>query len=342
MDIVLFQMSRLQTYCIAAIFFSIVVEVGCRKEDPLATTLAPSVIKLNEPIAERLAELEKLTVVHLPNAIRIHPKVISGGMPDGEAAFRELVGLGVKTAISVDGVKPDIELANKYGLRYVHLPHGYNGLPEARVKELAKAVRDLDGTIYIHCHHGNHRSPTAACVACISNGWIDTSTALSVLKIAETGENYLGLFNSVNSARKLDDALLDALEIEFPEIATLPPIAEAMMAIEDAHGHLKRMSANDWQPQQTLNPAHEALLLREHFTEMLRMESVAKQPRGFQDLVKESISACMELEAAISHWKSSTPAMADPNMIQQAFQLISTGCVTCHRQFRDVPLTQTN
>ena len=49
--------------------------------------------------------------------------------------------LGVKTVISVDGAKPDVDLAKKHGMRYVHLPHGYDGVPDDRAKELAKAVR---------------------------------------------------------------------------------------------------------------------------------------------------------------------------------------------------------
>ena len=90
---------------------------------------------------------------NLPNAYRLHERVISGGLPNGEAAFRELRDLGVKTIISVDGAQPDVAGARKYGLRYVHLPHGYDGISRTRQRELAKAVRDLPGPAYIHCHH---------------------------------------------------------------------------------------------------------------------------------------------------------------------------------------------
>ncbi len=58
---------------------------------------------------------EKPSVHHLPNAYRIHAKVISGGLPDGEPAFKELADLGVKTIISVDGATPAVALAKKYG-----------------------------------------------------------------------------------------------------------------------------------------------------------------------------------------------------------------------------------
>lgn len=63
-----------------------------------------------------------LTSKHLPNPVRIHAHVISGGLPEGNAAFEELKSLGIKTVISVDGAKPDVARAEKYGLRYVHLP----------------------------------------------------------------------------------------------------------------------------------------------------------------------------------------------------------------------------
>src|SRR4029453_11584488 len=126
----------------------------------------------------------------LPNAYRLADKVISGGQPQGEAGFAELKNLGVRTIISVDGAKPDVELAKKFGLRYVHLPHGYDGVPDERVRELAKAVRDLPGPIYIHCHHGKHRSPTAATVACVAAGLLRPEAALTVLKTAGTSENY--------------------------------------------------------------------------------------------------------------------------------------------------------
>jgi hypothetical protein len=57
---------------------------------------------------------EKVAAEHLPNPWRLHPKVISGGLPEGDAAFKELADLGVKTVISFDGAKPDVAKAKKY------------------------------------------------------------------------------------------------------------------------------------------------------------------------------------------------------------------------------------
>ncbi len=280
----------------------------------------------------------KLSMQHLPNAIQIHEKVISGGLPDGEQGFRELKDLGVKTIISVDGAKPELTLARKYGLRYVHLPHGYNGIPPERSQELAKAVRDLDGPIYVHCHHGQHRSPAAAAVACVAAGMIEPSSSLAILKLAGTNENYRGLFESVASAHKLANTILDALQPEFPESAKLPPMADAMVELMHTHDHLKQLATSGWlslPAHPGLDPAHEALLLREHFKEMLRLEIVAKQPDGFQELLKESESEAQQLERTIRLWLRSGKSSSSPATIDGSFRRINDNCAKCHRLYRD-------
>lgn len=295
----------------------------------------------NDPKAEQLPE--KINSTHLPNAIRIHEKVISGGQPEGDAAFQELQDLGVKTVISVDGAKPDLELAKKHGLKYVHLPHSYDGIPEQRAKELAKAVRDLEGPIYIHCHHGKHRSPAAAAVACVSAGLIDSSMAATILKIAGTNPNYRGLYQSAESARILDQAVLDAVISDFPEVATLPPMAEAMVDLEHAHDRLKEIAAAGWKSPEShpdLSPAHEALLLREHFTEMLRTDSVADESEKFREMLRDSEAAAGELETAIRDWSETDHPSPVPDAISSAFDRISKNCTSCHEHYRDVPLSE--
>src|SRR5262245_50112426 len=148
------------------------IVLGCARQSPAPSAAAPTTIDFRP---------QHLAAEHLPNPWRIHPKVISGGLPEGDAAFAELIALGVKTVISVDGAQPDVASARRFGLRYIHLPHGYDGVPPERMKELAKAVRDLPGPIYIHCHHGKHRSPAAAAVACVGAGLLAPSAAEPIL-----------------------------------------------------------------------------------------------------------------------------------------------------------------
>src|SRR4051794_16072618 len=75
----------------------------------------------------------------LHNVYRITDNLFSGSSPEGDAGFRSLKEMGIKTVITVDGVRPDVEHAKKYGLRYVHLPFGYDGISRQRILELAKA-----------------------------------------------------------------------------------------------------------------------------------------------------------------------------------------------------------
>ena len=286
---------------------------------------------------------EKLAEPSLPNAYRLHACVISGGQPDGERAFAKLKELGVQTVISVDGAKPDVELAKRYGLRYVHLPHGYDGVPSERIKELAKAVRDLPGPVYIHCHHGKHRSPAAATVACVAAGLLAPEQALAVLATAGTSENYRGLYQSARSVRQLDSKLLDELRVEFPETVKVPPIAGAMVQIEHAHDHLKLLAANAWRPlekQPDLEPAHEALLLKEHYRELARTDDAQQQPAEFRQLLAESEQTAEALESVLLDWKAAARPQPVPEKITSTFAIATQHCTACHQRFRDIPLTE--
>jgi len=284
---------------------------------------------------------QRIETRHLPNTCRIHDRVISGGEPDGEVGFQELRELGVKTVISVDGARPQVELARKYGIRYVHLPHGYDGVPLERAHELAKAVRDLPGPVYIHCHHGKHRSPAAAAVACVGAGLLSPKDAVSVLHIAGTSKDYQGLYESVKNARRFDGAMLDTLTVEFSERAELPPIAEAMVAIEHTYDNLKVIQQAGWKSptdHPDLDPPHEALLLREHFAEVVRTEAARQQPSQFQDMLQASLTAAADLEDGLRDWID--PRQPPPEVIANSFVRITNNCKACHGHFRDIPLSE--
>ncbi len=280
----------------------------------------------------------RIRAEHLHNVVQVHPKVISGAVPEGEAAFKELQTLGIKTIISVDGAKPDVVMAKKHGLRYVHLPHGYDGVPDIRVQELAKAVLDLEGPIYVHCHHGKHRSPVAASVGCVAAGLIPKSLGLSVLETAGTNPNYHGLYQSARDAEPLEDTLLDQLNVEFYETVKVSPMVEAMASIEQTHDHLKAIAAAGWRSPEEhpdLDPAHEALLMREHFTELLRTKEAQHEPEAFQRLLRESEGAAQSLEDAIRGWQPSRVS-EPPAVIQNSHTHISAKCIRCHQDFRDI------
>lgn len=298
------------------------------------------------------AQLEKLAVQHLPNAIRVHPRVISGGLPEGDAAFAELRALDVRTVISVDGLSPDVATATKFGLRYVHLPHGYDGIPPERIAELTAAVQTLPGPIYIHCHHGKHRSPAASAAACVGAGLLAPADSLAVLQLAGTSPHYTGLFHDVAAARRLP---LQKTAFAFPETSPVPQLVARMVQLEQWQAALnKALQSTNFNPKRKRgtpdidpsdaaqaakydreNPAAVALLLREQFTELLRDESNKKRPNKYVQLLQESESAAQSLEAYLAREDADLTVPTQRGEASKLLTEVSNRCATCHMTYRD-------
>lgn len=306
----------------------------------LSFAILPAGLGLRSQADENEPSGERLEIGSLPNAIRFHEKVISGGLPAGEAGFAALRELGVRTIVSVDGARPDVELAKRFGLRYVHLPHGYDGIAPRRGQELSKAILELPGPIYIHCHHGKHRSPAAAAVACVGAGLLEANGTTQFLEFAGTSKNYQGLYASAKSAKRWSDADLRNLEVEFRSVVKVAPMAESMVAIEQTFDHLHRLAENDWKTlpaHPDLKPAHEALLLREHFVELLRTDDVKQRPPAFRRMTEDSIAAARSLEKSLRELAERGPAVNRLRHASQQLNTLNDGCKSCHRVFRDNP-----
>ena len=126
--------------------------------------------------------------------------------------------------------------------------------------------------------------------------------------------------------------LVNSLNVEFVEVAAIPPLADAMVALEHTHDQMKQIAANDWTApakHPDLDPAHEALLLKEHFAELLRLDDVTTRPAAFQESLRASESAAQQLEDALGQ---SPPAAA---AAKTALDTITANCTACHREFRD-------
>ncbi|QDT06491.1 hypothetical protein K227x_49010 [Rubripirellula lacrimiformis] len=299
-----------------------------------------------------------LGIVSLPNAFRIDQNLISGGLPDGEAGFVALKDMGVRTIICVDGAIPDVETANRFGLRYVHLPHGYDGIDPSRIMELAKAITELPGPVYVHCHHGKHRSPAAAAAACITAGRMTGTQGQAFLKTAGTSPDYRGLYSSVAASRPVSPIQLEQLNVQFTSIAPVPEMAAAMVELEHTFTALTSLASNQWKAPAShpdLDARHQALLLREHFTEMLRVDTSTPHTADFDRWLQRSIDRSVDLEKLLKQRAEAIPPAANPDTAQPAIAAdkaptqvgeldlqidrlmnsIRSDCKACHRRFRD-------
>jgi protein tyrosine phosphatase (PTP) superfamily phosphohydrolase (DUF442 family) len=269
---------------------------------------------------------------HLHNAHVVTSNVISGAQPDDENSFKTLQSLGVKTIISVDGAKPDVTTARKYGMRYVHLPIGYDGVSPEEGRAIAKAIQEMPGPVYVHCHHGKHRSAAAVAVACVNLGMLRPEQAEDVLKTFGTGVNYKGLWKDALHARPIDPKEIRDLKVDFVEQAKIPEFAETMVQIDKHWEHLKQTQKAGWRSpadHPDLDPAHEVLQVQEHLHESDRLESSSGRTEQFRKLLAASEASTKSLHAILS-----VPAV-DKNAADSAFRFANESCTSCHKAYRD-------
>jgi protein tyrosine phosphatase (PTP) superfamily phosphohydrolase (DUF442 family) len=277
------------------------------------------------------AVAQPLPSTHVHNLFRATTNVFSGNSPDSDAGFAEIAKLGVKTIISVDGAKPDAEAARKYGMRYIHLPIGYDGVPSNRIVELVKAAQTVSGPIYVHCHHGKHRGPAAVAVMCEATAGWTTNQAVTWLKEAGTATDYGGLYKSAMEFRPPEAAALAKI-IELPEAAKTSSLVDAMVAIDEEMERLKSAQKNAWKGilnQPDVVPAHTATILWEHFKEMARTDDTAKRPEDYRTKLAASEKAADQFRALLRDSK------ADPAARDTAFKSLGQTCAACHKPYRN-------
>ncbi len=283
------------------------------------------------PLAPPLTEPTALEADGLHNLFRVSDRVFSGSSPDGDTGFASLGRLGVKTVISVDGAKPDVAAAEKYGLRYVHLPIGYDGIPSERATFLARAVRDLPGPVYIHCHHGKHRGP-AACAAVqltLDPRW-SPQQAERWLTVAGTDPKYTGLVGIPHTFKPPASDTLDTTAADFPTVAKVTDLVRVMVEVDERWDHLKAVKTANWKAPKghpDLDPPHEAVILTELYREAARLDDSTARGKEFLELLGEGEATARDLEGALRAGKQADAATA--------FGRSQALCAKCHEKYRD-------
>ncbi|MCU0704926.1 MAG: cytochrome c [Fimbriiglobus sp.] len=295
----------------------LIMVTGCGQTVPTSPSLPA------EPLALHAAG------VH--NLFRVSDRLYSGSTPEGDAGFSSLKELGVRTVISVDGAKPDFQTAGRYGLRYVHLPIGYDGISNARAVQLAKAVRDLPGPVFIHCHHGKHRGPAACAVVqmTLETGWAG-ERAERWLKVAGTDSKYTGLVGLSHSFRPPSAEELDQVATDFPTTAPVPDIVRLMVEIDDHWERLKAVRKAGWKTpadHPDLDPPHVALMLAEAHREAARLGEATTRGKEFMALLVEAETSAEELAKALR--------TRETNKAGVAFERLQATCTKCHAAYRD-------
>ncbi len=315
-------MSTLLRACAVSL---LIAAVSCQKQVEPTTHRQPSI-----PMPT-LADATPADFAGLHNVVAYADGVLSGSVPEGEEGFETLAQMGIRTIISVDGAAPDLEKARKHGFRYVHLPIGYNGMDEKRTLEIARAVRDLPGPVYVHCHHGKHRSAGAAGSAAVTLGLVSNEEALERMKVSGTAPNYTGLFQCVAAAAPVSADVIDTADNSFPETFVTTGLVRTMVVIDHAYEHLKQIEKAGWitpADHPDLVPAAEAGMLADAFRNLKDDERVRQKSLEFQEWLQRDAGLASDLEEAIL-------ADAPAEKLSATFALITASCKECHEEYRN-------
>lgn len=268
---------------------------------------------------------ESLEQSGLHNVHRGSDKVYLGSEARGEKAFAALRNLGIRTIVSVDGAAPDLVTAKKFGICCIHIPIGYDGIPEDAAKALTRVAREIDSPVYVHCHHGKHRGPAAAAMLCIAAGSMNNEQALKLMATSGTNRDYIGLWRDVRNFRP---PAADALLPELVESAEVDPIPAVMAKLNRDFENLKLCASSEWRSPATqpdLVPSAEALLVREAFRETKRHLDAGHNEQFRMWLKQADLLAGQLYTAAVA---------ADSATADELLKSLEQKCVQCHAVYR--------
>jgi len=283
------------------------------------------------PAAEAPEKMGHLGGLH--NVFRLTLGLYSGSNPEGDGGFQSLRQLGVRTVLSVDGTRPEVERARKHGLRYVHLPVGYDGVSREQAWRIARALRDLPGPIYVHCHHGQHRGPAASAAAwrCLDEG-VSAERGVAFLRRAGTAAHYVGLYRAVERVERPGPGGLDRVAADFPEVAPVSAFVQTMVQMDAAFEHLTAIRKAGWKAppdHADLDPPHEALQLAEAYHEAGRAAPKSADAE-FRRWLREGEANARAMEKALR-----AKGQRDPAALERLWRDAGALCTRCHAKHRD-------
>jgi len=263
-----------------------------------------------------------------PNLWEPSPRLLSGSAPGSDAHWEYLRSRGVRTLLSVDGQTPDVATIRRMGMRSVHLPLAYRAIPRDVQMRIARAVRDLPGPIYLHCHHGKHRGPAAAASALVLLGEMTPEEGEAFLHRAGTSPHYPGLFACVRALAEADPAAIDAVAADFPEVAPTPGLVRSMVEMQSALDHLTLIRDAGWRTpidHPDLVPAAEAGRLVDLHRKLTA--SPGDPSAEYAGLAADSLARARAVERGLVDGQ-------DVPGLTRLLASLADSCNACHARFR--------
>jgi len=264
------------------------------------------------------------------NLVTYADDLLCGGVPEGAEGFVTLAKLGVKTVISVDGATPDLKNAEANGLRYVHLPISYDTVTTERQTQIAQAIVNVERPIYVHCHHGKHRSGAGLGTALVRAGILSVEQVSERMGVSGTAASYTGLWAAVREAQPLSKEELQADPASFPSITKVTGLVATMAEMDQVLDLVRQSHSAKWRAPDD----HPDLVAEKETARMavlmasLRDDAESKAyPAEYQQMLEHSVDLSEQLDESVR----------SGNFIQAAQQLSSLrkSCKDCHRSYRN-------
>ena len=279
-----------------------------------------------------LASTQPVDLPGIHNVVAYTKDIYSGGVPEGKEGFETLKKLGIKSIISVDGSAPDVELAHAAGFKYVHLPVTYGGISDERKLEITRAIRDLPKPIFVHCHHGKHRSAAATALALVGLGEMTPEQGIARMKVSGTAPSYKGLYECVSLATIIDAKELAKQPDQFPEVWKTSGFVQTMVEIDDTFDALKALDKAGWKApadHPDLVPAAEAGKLADLMCVLKDDHDVTDRPPEFAEWMHNAADQATTLEQSL------TSEPINRTFASATFATVTQSCKSCHVKYRD-------
>jgi protein tyrosine phosphatase (PTP) superfamily phosphohydrolase (DUF442 family) len=314
--------SHLHVPVAAGVLLAVVALTACH-----APTAEPVVASLSPP-APDASKPEHYPGLH--NVVTYHPGLYSGGMPEGSEGLRSLQAMGIRTIVSVDGATPDVAGAEALGLRYVHLPISYDTVPAERQLQLVQTLSSCEGPIYVHCHHGKHRSAAALGSALVACGMLTPEAAHERMQVSGTAKDYKGLWKAVAEAKAIPAAQRKVDPATLPKVTKVSGMVATMAEIDLVIDLVKATHQAGWKPPANhpdLVPVKETARLAKLYRDLRDDPESRQLPDEYQRLLQKSIDATAALDAAVRR--------NDAAAAEQHLNAVTKGCKECHVLYRD-------
>lgn len=273
---------------------------------------------------------EAVALPGLHNVVTYADELVCGGVPEGDEGFATLQGMGIRTIISVDGATPDLAAAGAHGMRYVHLPISYDTVTPERQRQLAQAIENLEYPIYVHCHHGKHRSAAALGTAMVTAGKLPIDEAIGRMQVSGTSPSYTGLWQAVRDAQPLPAAELQADAAAFPSVTKVTGMVATMAELDQVIDLVKQAKEAGWRAPDDhpdLVAAKETSRLHSLLLGMRKDEESLGYPDDYQQILGQAITASMRLDEAVRG--------GDGEAAATSLDALAQSCKSCHKSYRD-------